>query len=752
MFIKTIHIDAFGGVRDLTLDLSQGLNIIEGVNESGKSSVATFIKFVLYGLSGRSGAGAVSERRKYVNWETGSAQGYIILCKGERTYKVSRELYVSSSDGENEAVRERCSVTDAETGEKLFSGEVPGMALLNMPEQMFFNTVFVRQIGGISIDGTGMNEAIENILYSGNEQISTRRAIEKLDKSRKNLMHKNGNGGKIFDAVREKMNLESELESSRAKNADIIELEGQLSDSATLIANREAGAAKLTDLIAAQDKLKELEKLARIEDMEEEAARLEKSLADYPTEDETEKAATEMRATAKLRSDIEQRLKTLRMNIANLNLTLPPRMTEEEIDSDRGDARAAINASSKKKSLFIVAIITAVLAVLCGGAALFLRAVDPSLMIVALGAAGVMFIISIVMLVLQLVNISRLNVLLAKWRAQDADDLCNIVEAKIEENAMLHSETSDIYLLTRDEQACASEREAIVAKQRELAIRFADDEPDTDIMTEKAIAKTSEIIRSINAIRAELSAVRGKLSVMGNPSSEKRETIRREAIEASEGPHGEAAANMTTAERAKAERDRGFFLSTAEAQRKRHVELEKRFSLLAANFVPPAIIAAKINELDEEISEMNRSLRAVVLAMDTVSRASDSLRRSLMPRVVSEAGALLGEFTNGAHNQVGLDADFTMSYSPAGYTREADFMSAGTRDAAYISLRSALMRVLFEDDAPPMIYDESFARIDEKRLSKILSMLSQEKGTQSLVFTCRELESTLGRDASHIKL
>ncbi len=752
MFIKTIHIDAFGGVRDLNLDLSRGLNIIEGVNESGKSSVANFIKFVLYGLSGRSGTGAVSERRRFVNWETGSAQGYIILCKANRTYKVSRELYVSSSDGENEAVRERVSVTDAETGEKLYPGEVPGMALLNMPEQMFFNSVFVRQIGDISIDGTGMNEAIENILYSGNEQISTRRAIEKLDKSRKALMHKNGNGGKIFEALREKTHLESELESQRIKNADIIDLEGQLQDSETLIANREAHAAALTELIAAQDKLKELEKLVRIEDLEAEASRLENRLAEYPTEEETDKAAAEMRSVAKLRADIELRLKTLRMNIANLELTLPPRMTEEEIEADRNDAKAAVNATSKKKSLFVGAIITAVLAVLCGGAALFLRTVDPTLMIVSLGAAGVLFAVSVVMLILQLVNISRLNVLLAKWRAQDAEDLLNIVEAKIEENAMLHSETSDIYLLTRDEAACSVEREATVVKQRELAVKFTDDEPDTDIMTEKALAKTSEIIRDINAIRAELSQVRGKLSVMGNPASDARERIRREAIEAAEGSHGDAAANMTAAERAKAERDRGFFLSTAEAQRKRHIELEKRFSLLTANFVAPALCAAKINELDEEIGDMNKSLRAIVLAMDTVNRASDRLRRSLMPRVVSEAGALLGEFTNGEHSQVGLDSDFAMSYSPAGYTREADFMSAGTRDAAYISLRCALMRVLFEDDAPPMIYDESFARIDEARLSKILNMLAQENNTQSLVFTCRELESSLIRDASHIKL
>ncbi|MGN1082941.1 MAG: ATP-binding protein, partial [Candidatus Avispirillum sp.] len=52
MYIKKIHIDSFGPLRDKELELCDGLNIIEGENESGKSTVAMFIKFMLYGLSG----------------------------------------------------------------------------------------------------------------------------------------------------------------------------------------------------------------------------------------------------------------------------------------------------------------------------------------------------------------------------------------------------------------------------------------------------------------------------------------------------------------------------------------------------------------------------------------------------------------------------------------------------------------------------------------------------------------------------
>ena len=40
MIIENIHIISFGKLQDFRLDLSGGINIIEGGNESGKSTVS----------------------------------------------------------------------------------------------------------------------------------------------------------------------------------------------------------------------------------------------------------------------------------------------------------------------------------------------------------------------------------------------------------------------------------------------------------------------------------------------------------------------------------------------------------------------------------------------------------------------------------------------------------------------------------------------------------------------------------------
>ena len=53
MKIERIRIESFGRLSDFELNLSQGINILEGPNESGKSTIAAFIRFIFYGLSAK---------------------------------------------------------------------------------------------------------------------------------------------------------------------------------------------------------------------------------------------------------------------------------------------------------------------------------------------------------------------------------------------------------------------------------------------------------------------------------------------------------------------------------------------------------------------------------------------------------------------------------------------------------------------------------------------------------------------------
>ena len=224
MYIKKLKIDAFGTLLDREIDLTEGLNIIEGANESGKSATAMFIKFMLYGLSGKSTAGELTERRRYVNWHTSTASGYMILSEEKTDYRIERTLSVSLTDDgakSRETIRESVRIIDTATGALIHKGEIPGEALFGVPENIFMNTVFVRQIDGTRINSTGILSAIENLLFTADETVGTKKALERLDDARRQILHKNGNGGLLFDLRAERSEAIAELREAETKTGNL---------------------------------------------------------------------------------------------------------------------------------------------------------------------------------------------------------------------------------------------------------------------------------------------------------------------------------------------------------------------------------------------------------------------------------------------------------------------------------------------------------------------------------------------------
>ena len=48
MIIEKINVKSFGMLRDMSMEFSDSVNVIEGQNEAGKSTLAAFIKYKRY--------------------------------------------------------------------------------------------------------------------------------------------------------------------------------------------------------------------------------------------------------------------------------------------------------------------------------------------------------------------------------------------------------------------------------------------------------------------------------------------------------------------------------------------------------------------------------------------------------------------------------------------------------------------------------------------------------------------------------
>ena len=93
MIIKHVEIKEFGPLEDFSADLLPGVNLIEGVNESGKSSIIGFLRFVLYGLPARRGEEGAAERDRALSWKSSAADGSITVESEGKEYRRAGKLH-----------------------------------------------------------------------------------------------------------------------------------------------------------------------------------------------------------------------------------------------------------------------------------------------------------------------------------------------------------------------------------------------------------------------------------------------------------------------------------------------------------------------------------------------------------------------------------------------------------------------------------------------------------------------------------
>ena len=108
MRILKLNIEDFGCFSDRSFELSEGLNLIEGPNESGKSTLLSFIKFVLYGMPKKT-AETAPERSRSISWQSGVASGSMLIESGKKQYTISRRGVLRQT-AKRESYTEDCKI------------------------------------------------------------------------------------------------------------------------------------------------------------------------------------------------------------------------------------------------------------------------------------------------------------------------------------------------------------------------------------------------------------------------------------------------------------------------------------------------------------------------------------------------------------------------------------------------------------------------------------------------------------------
>ena len=760
MIIEKIIIKNFGMLTDVTMDFSSSVNVIEGRNECGKSTLAAFIKYMLYGFDNSDTKDALAERVKRLNWETKCAGGSMnVIVRGKR-YMITRST-VEVPNGTHTSYKEDSAIIDTETGSPVF-GKVPaGEVFFGVDRDLFENTAFVGQVGDSKINEGSVKESIENILFSGSEKINNQRAASKVSVKMESLLHSNGMGGIIYDLIRRNDEFEERFKEAEDINKRILASEAKLHEIKQSREEEINRRDSFIDLDVCYKNVLIIKDFDRLHEYEKEYdAKNEKNNAFISantydgfvpsSEYLTEIAVARRGVDDSYRAVIEANDKyTEEKNAIGITREIEGaiELSDEEGGEEQLKAKAKEIRTNEIKNIAgiigssLAAIAALVVEVAAKGA---LASVISRIGFGLLGILGLACLGSMVYFLLR--NKKRLDTLLNKFSTVSYRDFL----AKIDVISEARAKRDGLILATENARVAVENAKENYEKAknelREIILRWGGEPPRSGLndYLDKLEARVKEFLETEKEIlddRFETEVKVRELRAALNGKSEidiraQVPPLKRKVL--NDVNHDEI---LPVIEESK--------LKIA-ALNKLAEEVEENLYSLKATATDPGELYSKMQANDARIQELKEQHKAYYVALKAIEAASDNLRLEISPRLGEYSTKLMEVMTDKKYNGIDITDGLKVSFkNESGEDKSVDFLSGGTRDLTYVAVRMALIDMLYTEK-PPIIFDESFAHQDNVRAKSMMSAINSlaEEGYQSFVFTCRAREASLAKELS----
>ena len=224
------YVENFGKLHKFSYTFSEGLSVIRGENGWGKSTLAVFIKAMLYGLpASRSTDLLENERKRYTPWNRETYGGSLSFSVGDRRYRIERIFGKRESD-------DIFKLFSIDTGlpSDDFSEQI-GQELFGIDDAGYERSTYFSQRPLAEHAGYG---SIQSRLSEQEDLTLSERAFRLLDKRRK-YYQMTGNRGRIAEldlAISEQRRL---LDEAEAKKLTLDETRGKLRECAEAIEGTE---------------------------------------------------------------------------------------------------------------------------------------------------------------------------------------------------------------------------------------------------------------------------------------------------------------------------------------------------------------------------------------------------------------------------------------------------------------------------------------------------------------------------------
>ena len=686
MKIKNIKVNAYGNIENKDINLEEGINIIHGANESGKSTLLNYIISIFYGISRNKDGKVLSDYEKYKPWNSNEFSGRISykLENGEK-YEIFRDFNKKNPKIYNDKLEDISDrfETDKKDGSKFFIEQ------MGIDKQMYLSTVVSTQ-EEVRLDEKNQNmliQKIANLAGTGEDNVSYKKALIKLQEKIRDEIGTNKTSQKPINII------EKEIVEINNK---IVETEKYRNRKYEIDAEKEQILSELKKLEQQKQILQELQNSMKSE--EETKNRLEireknrkdniAKINELTNQKNTINAESERVQSAK--NHLQDIIKGHKENIEKLNSEIEKIANEKE------------ETQEKEKPSISFIVITVVLAI-----ALICSIILIKNYIVS-GILGVAIIANIVFYVInknkQKVNKAKLREKInqekqykrEKLESQKQQIIANVnttekeLEKQEEEEKQVNSELSmlkgQIILLEKNNEKITEEIE-----QDNKAIKEESNKNKQQII-EKYKDKNINDLLYINDYQNYISKI--------------EETINNNRI-----------------------RIKG---------------LEIEYNTIVPQLDEMVVLEEKREADKEKLAELREKESIINIAIENLMDAYEEMKTTITPKFTKNLSESIQKISSNKYNKVTInDENGMIIENNRGEYVEAIKLSTGTIDQLYLALRLSMIDELSKENLP-IILDESFAYSDNNRLKNMLQYLTSDLNNhQTIIFTCTDREQKM---------
>jgi len=737
--IESLDIKGFGRLANMSLILSSGINIISGSNESGKSTLQSFIKAMFYGLAGgrQSKDGTPPPLKSFRPWHGENYGGSLdYMTDDGNRYRIVRNF------NNNTVKIYDASFNDITSSFEAGRDKSPKFAETHtgLSEKCFDSTIFIKQMSLKTTDDRDheLYNRLLNISRSGMEDVSFIRACQALNDAQINYVG-------------------TERSSKRPLDLIIHELE-------RLSLQKQSLVFKRRNQDSVMEKLDHSRKL--MENLKSREACLKKSLSRYKITESCKNIVTKKQSLLKLHdriADEEERLSEIirssdgidekHISDSNAELLRDADLKRQELLKLETGLSGVHNGKRKYlHSIITSGIVFSLAVVLFLIIAMYTGALPyASLASSLIWPAGVLFIFFAAADVY-----CRIRALYRKSSAFEGTKYNEILRLKTSLFEIEQKYSTGIHAIS-SLSLLRERREDAVSRINELL-------RESENICRAVIKDKSDILLQLRRLDEDENALRNSLDELDKNEDVLKNSLEELDKEVTGGDELQDLSGNIERQHLSGDTERRDLSRNAEQQDLSDIyldALDKTVSLISEEALKIKEYETLLREYDDNSDLLQEteeeiellSLRKISLeetglalqkALEILTLCSENIQKIFSPQLNAVMSPIAARLTGGRYSDLRINDSLSPVTvdSDTGDTVGAGLLSAGTADQIYLAMRLALAEIVGKPgETLPIIMDEAFSQFDDNRLVKALEYIKEKSiHTQVLIFTCSQIE------------